>query len=422
MKKNVLLVGPILTRSGYGEQARFALRALRSREDLFNIYIRPIVWGQTSWIIDDTSERRWIDETIEKTVGFIQQGGQFDISLQVTIPNDFQRITPRDIGYTAGIETTHCAPEWTSKCNEMDSIIVVSNHSKNILSAARFEGTDTATGQQITLENSAEITAVNYPVKQYDELPNLDLEIDTKFNFVTVAQLGPRKNLGTTIKCFIEEFKDEDVGLIVKTNIAKNCLMDRNMCLANLKNIINEISTEDRKCKVYLIHGHMSDEEMHALYQSDKVNAMVAIPHGEGFGLPIFEAAYSGLPVVAVGWSGQCDFLYDKSLPPKAHFYDVAFDISTVPAEAVWDGVIMKESGWAYARPHSVKEQMRNCYNDIINNIEGSIALNSDARAAELKQEFSAEKMYEEFVDCIIETKNEQIKQEEVEDLLNDLL
>ena len=39
MKKNVLLVGPILTRSGYGEQARFALRALRSREDLFNIYI-----------------------------------------------------------------------------------------------------------------------------------------------------------------------------------------------------------------------------------------------------------------------------------------------------------------------------------------------------------------------------------------------
>ena len=239
---------------------------------------------------------------------------------------------------------------------------------------------------------------------------------------MTVAQLGPRKNLGTTIKCFIEEFKDEDVGLIVKTNIAKNCLMDRNMCLANLKNMINEISTEDRKCKVYLIHGHMSDEEMHALYQSDKVNAMVAIPHGEGFGLPIFEAAYSGLPVVAVGWSGQCDFLYDKSLPPKAHFYDVAFDISTGPAEAVWDGVIMKESGWAYARPHSVKEQMRNCYNDIINNIEGSIALNSDARAAELKQEFSAEKMYEEFVDCIIETKNEQIKQEEVEDLLNDLL
>jgi len=39
MRKKILLKGPLLTRSGYGEQARFALRALRSREDLFDIYI-----------------------------------------------------------------------------------------------------------------------------------------------------------------------------------------------------------------------------------------------------------------------------------------------------------------------------------------------------------------------------------------------
>ena len=113
MKKNELLVGPVLTRSGYGEQTRFALRALKSRDDLFNIFIKPIGWGQTSWITDDTPERRWIDETIEKTIGFIQQGGQFDISVQTTIPNEFQSLAARNIGYTAGIETTHCAPEWT---------------------------------------------------------------------------------------------------------------------------------------------------------------------------------------------------------------------------------------------------------------------------------------------------------------------
>ena len=63
MKKSILLVGPLLTRSGYGEQARFALRSLRSRPDLFEVFIKPITWGQTSWIIDDTPERRWIDET-----------------------------------------------------------------------------------------------------------------------------------------------------------------------------------------------------------------------------------------------------------------------------------------------------------------------------------------------------------------------
>ena len=152
----------------------------------------------------------------------------------------------------------------------------------------------------------------------------------------------------------------------------------------------------------------MSDEEMHSLYQDEKIHAMVAIPHGEGFGLPIFEAAYSGLPVVAVGWSGQCDFIYDNAIRPKPHFYQVAFDINTVPEAAVWDGVILKESGWSYARPHSVKEQMRNCYNDITNNVEDSIALNSCSRALDLRQQFSPENMYEEFVNCIVDLREKK--------------
>ena len=62
MRKKILLKGPLLTRSGYGEQTRFALRALRSREDLFDIYIQPLIWGATSWISVDDEERRWIDQ------------------------------------------------------------------------------------------------------------------------------------------------------------------------------------------------------------------------------------------------------------------------------------------------------------------------------------------------------------------------
>ena len=102
MKKNILLKGPILTRSGYGEHARFVLRALRSREDLFNIYIQPIQWGATSWINENDSERAWIDKRIEQTIAFIQQGGRFDASLQVTISNEWEKIAPVNIGVTPG--------------------------------------------------------------------------------------------------------------------------------------------------------------------------------------------------------------------------------------------------------------------------------------------------------------------------------
>ena len=42
MKKKIFVRGPVLSQSGYGEQSRFALRALRSQQDLFDIYIQPI--------------------------------------------------------------------------------------------------------------------------------------------------------------------------------------------------------------------------------------------------------------------------------------------------------------------------------------------------------------------------------------------
>ena len=74
MKKKILLKAPVLTRSGYGEQSRFALRALRSRTDLFEIFIQPLKWGQTSWIMEADKEKDWIDHTIEKTIAYIQHG------------------------------------------------------------------------------------------------------------------------------------------------------------------------------------------------------------------------------------------------------------------------------------------------------------------------------------------------------------
>lgn len=419
MKKKILLVGPLLTRSGYGEQARFALRSLRSREDLFDIYIKPLSWGQTSWITESDDDRKWVDKAIEKTIGYMQAKGPFDISLQVTIPNEFQSYSHKDIGYTAGIETTQVAPVWTQKCNEMHSVIVVSDHSKNILEAASFHGHD-ETGNPVSLENTTKFSVVNYPVKSFDSLPDLELELEHDFNFLTVAQFGPRKNLPNTIKWFLQEFENEDVGLIIKSNIAKNCLMDRTAVFNNLTKIINESGvSSDRKCKIYLLHGNMTDEEIHALYIQDKIKAMIAIPHGEGFGLPIFEAAYSGLPIISVGWSGQCDFLYDEN--NAKHFYDVAFDINKVPAEAVWEGVIEENSGWANARETSVKEKMRECYNDIINDKSDSIALSSCDRAQVLLGTRTPECMYEQFVDCIIDKAELEALEVEVQGLLDDL-
>ena len=397
--KKVLLVGPVLTRSGYGEQSRFALRSLMSRPDLFEVYIQPLQWGHTSWLYEDDDERAWVDACIERTIGYMQQGGQFDMTLQVTIPVEWKKSSATvDIGYTAGIETTKVAHQWITSGNEMDHIIVVSNHSKKIYEETVYDTRDENTGQEGSMRLDTSIDVVNYPVKKYESIPELELDVTTDFNFLTIAQWAPRKNLDNTIVWFVEEFRDENVGLIVKTNMAKNCQMDLEATEDKLRNLLYD--HKDRKCKVYLLHGDMSDEEIHSLYFNDKTSAFLLLTHGEGYGLPLFEAAYSGMPVVTVGWSGQNDFLHDQN--NQTTYYPVGFDLSPIQKELVWDGVLIKESMWAYAREQSAKSQMRRCYEDLTGPTKEQILAKTCDHAKYLSEEFSEEKMYAKFVDSVV--------------------
>ena len=415
MKKKVLLRGPVLTRSGYGEQSRFALRALLSREDLFDVFIHPLNWGKTSWMYEDNEEREVIDHLIKKTLAYTQSGGQFDISVQCTIPNEWERIAPVNVGYTAGIETNRVAHQWIQIAEAMDRIIVVSEHSKTSYVDTVHFGQDTTTGQEVKLQLSEDfdIRAVGYPVKTFDELPTLGLQTDTSFNFLCVAQMGPRKNLQNTVKWFFEEFHDEpEVGLILKTNVARNCLMDRNKIFRDLK-LSLKTHYPEAKCKLYLLHGDMTDQEMHALYKDPAVNAFYMLSHGEGFGLPYFEAAYSGVPIIAPGWSGHMDFLCDED--GKEHFYNTSYDIQPIPKEVVWDGVLIEDSMWANTREKSAKKMLRRCYNDFTGEDKEQHIADCETYAEQLKVRFSPENMYEKFVAGVYEP------DEEVEEWLSEL-
>ena len=138
----VIVRGPALTRTGYGEHCRFVLRALRTIEDKVDIYLLPVNWGESNWIWEDNEERQWIDYTVRKTALYHQQENpQYDMSIQVTIPNEWQKMAPINIGVTAGIETTKVAPIWLQQANEMDKVITVSNHSAETFLNTVYEGT-----------------------------------------------------------------------------------------------------------------------------------------------------------------------------------------------------------------------------------------------------------------------------------------
>jgi hypothetical protein len=50
----------------------------------------------------------------------------------------------------------------------------------------------------------------------------------------------------------------------------------------------------EAKCKIYLLHGDMSDEEMVGLYSHPKIKSLISLSHGEGFGLPMLRLLTQG--------------------------------------------------------------------------------------------------------------------------------
>jgi len=153
----------------------------------------------------------------------------------------------------------------------------------------------------------------------------------------------------------------------------------------------------DRKCKLYLVHGFMSHDEVHSLYAHPKIKALISLSHGEGYGLPVFESAYVGKPVVTTDWSGQKDFLYAPKkvkgkIKNRPHFAKVDYDIKPIQKEAVWDTILVKESMWAYPKERSAKEKMREVYKDF-----GRFESQAKKLKKHLDENFSEEKIYDNF-------------------------
>ena len=226
MKKTIIVRAPVLSMSGYGEQSRFAIRALKKYEAFLDIYIVPISWGQTGWVHEDNEERKWLDSRIFKTVEYMQNGGKFDYSLQITIPNEWTNMADFNIGHTAGIETNKVEPQWIEKANFMDKVIVVSEHSKQVYTKTKYQGYSKETNQPMELSCTTPIDVVNFCISDIDPI-DIDLDLEYDFNYLVVAQNGPRKNLINTIKWFIEENHDREVGLVLKVFTKSGTISDR---------------------------------------------------------------------------------------------------------------------------------------------------------------------------------------------------
>jgi hypothetical protein len=343
--KTVVLRGPTLTQSGYGCHARQIARWLLSRKDVdVKFVVTP--WGDTPWIVNQDAYNGLAGEIMKQTVSPEAATGS-DVSLQLQLPNEWDpKLSRVNVGITAAVETDKCNREWVDACNSMHSIIVPSQHVKQCL--------------MNTGEISRPLTVIPEAYSDAcvaNDIPKL-ADFQTTFNFLVFGQLtannpqSDRKNTFYTIKWLCEAFKDDkDVGIVVKTNAGRNTKIDRNIVTNMMKQLLSEVRKGPYP-RFTLMHGDMSDQEVAALYKHQQIKALVALTRGEGYGLPILEAATSALPVIATGWSGHMDFL------SHGKFVNIFYQLGEVHPSRIDNKIFVKGSRWANPSEEDFKKRV----------------------------------------------------------------
>lgn len=341
--KSVLLSSPCLTHSGYGVHSLQLARYLLSKP--IDLQFQPLNWGDTPWVTNPDVHDGLIGQIMDRTA---VTKSQYDINIQLRLPNEFDSTLGKyNVGVTAAVETDRCSHEWIAACNRMDLIVVPSNHTKNIMIASG------------KLEKPIAVVPEAFNEHCLNTERQLDIDFETPFNFLIFGQVtgnnphSDRKNIFFTIKWLCEVFKnDPEVGIVLKTNAGRMTKIDKKICTDMFSQILKEVRPGPFP-KLHLLHGMMTDEDVGSLYHHQKIKALVSLTRGEGFGLPILEAAASGLPVIATNWSGHLDFMN------LGKFVNVDYDLKEIHKSRVDNKIFVNGAKWAEVNEGDFKRRVK---------------------------------------------------------------
>jgi len=353
--RNMVLFGPPDTHSGYGARTLDLFKAIiETYEKEFNIHVVSRRWGETprgALKKDNPEHKKIIDRIIdERSINF-----PIDVSVQVSVPNEFMQYGKYNIGVTAGIETTNCSVPWIEGLNRMDVVFTSAEHGKNVFLNTAYDKQVGGVRQGVLkCEKPIEVLFEGYDEKTYKRkkvnsgsVNEMLSKIPEDFGFLVVGHwlqgdLGQdRKNIGMTINTFIEAFKNSEnpPALFLKISGGSFSHTDKAQIQDKIE-MIKQLHGDANLPNIYLIYGNLTNEEMNELYNHDKIKALYSLTRGEGFGRPLLEFATTGKPIIASNWSGHLDFLGGDE-----HIL-LGGKLEQVHKSAQWKDVIIPESSW----------------------------------------------------------------------------
>jgi len=336
--------------SGYGDAAEAIMAGLREAE--ISVTWSPLGWGENAW---------------HGEFGPLRDPGRTD--------SDQDDVVDLDIGYDTVV--VHSTPVWNEWLEDEaqgrrmvafttwetdrlpDGHVRTLNRYDLVVVPSRFNvETFMASGVTVPL---AAVPHIARPVPVDPPAPPVG-----RLRFYTIGTWTTRKALADTVTAFIDAFEgDDEVSLLVcsteEDHIALARVARRGWAIDSSEGqtwftLDRLVAGRGDHPPIELRTQPMTRAEVEAVHRSS--HCFVSLSRGEGWGLPAFDAAAHGNPVVVTGWGGALDFL------PEDYPYLIDYDL--VPSgDDEPDGWMPPSRGrWAKARSAHASALLRSIHDE----------------------------------------------------------
>lgn len=369
--RQVVWSGPLLDRSGYGEESRHLLLALDSvANGRIKLSAQALTWGERAADLSCQEKERLL-ALLDRPVSpsFIQLVHDFPHAIASRRHPDARALIGRTV-----FETDRLPGGWVRLLNTLDLVCVPTEFNRETFAAA---GVDR--DRLLVIPECIDTTAF-----EPSRLPTRDSDSPAGIGktFLSVFDWSLHKGWDVLLRVFLSEFEDEpDVSLTLKVWSALGYSPQAIEAQAG-RFIVEELGRDWYRLlengRIRFIHDYLSRAELLALMRSSQ--AYVMSSRGEGWGRPYMEAMAAGVPTIGTGWGGNLAFM----TPENSYL---------VPAEPVpiprkgWDEIPQyKGHRWAEPDVSALRTAMRH----VLENPECA-----QQRAERAQQDIAANYSYE---------------------------
>jgi glycosyltransferase involved in cell wall biosynthesis len=339
----VLYISPYLGFSGYSTAARGYVRALHQKG--VEVVLRNVKY-------DDGQEHKL--EPWERAL-FCRAAEGVDVIVQHLTPNEMavkEDGSMKHIGVLA-TETDLISKEWAESLNRMDAVVTFCEMSSEAIQRG---------GVRVpvyVLPHTFDIKSYEDQGDTFDTMTGVPLSgADKPCIFYNISQVSNKKGIDRLLRAYYGAFqKKEPVTLILKGYIGQMKRVGEDQQIIDFVNTVREGCRFKQFPPVVIFTDIMTEDEIKRIHSTGDI--YVNASSGEGWGLPLFDAAAYGNGVVSTIWGGPEMFLKSEDIYHVQHTIEPVFGMNHPHPY-----MFTSNEKWAEPSVQSMITQMRLAFDD----------------------------------------------------------